>query len=191
MSGRDISVTDNVLERILGATQDTIGIHVARADNRLGDAIQVRNNHIRDFHWAIQATGSNTPGSERDLTRLVVVGNQIRGTIPGTRAKEAIRIGPRVPAATVHGNQVAPGETETIRLLTLVSSEEGDPSPVPPLYIVTAAGFAGNGKPQGVVAAEVGSFYTPLEGTESFPSLWIKEQGDGVDGWVQWVPRGT
>jgi hypothetical protein len=164
---KDISVSDNVLERILGATDGTIGINVERTKNTievpLVDAIQVRNNHIHDFQYGIQAAGNSG-----DLTRLVVVGNQTRG-LAGT----AIHIQSGVPAATVHGNQAAPGETA----LSLPTSE----------YIVTAAGFAGNGSPQGIVTAEVGSLYTELKDS---PSLWIKER-PGVDGWERWERRNT
>jgi hypothetical protein len=174
MSGQDISVSDNVIESYseTNARLGEVGISVGRLrGGPLGDAIQVRNNHIRGFERGIRAVGDNTLGLEVDLTRLMVVGNQIRGSSVG-----AILIGPRVQAATVHGNQAAPGE---IPLFLETDS-----------YIVTAVGFAGNKPPQapGVeVVAEVGSFYTQLEGS---PSLWVKERS-GTDGWVQWVPRGT
>ena len=153
-----------------------VGINVERRVGRLGDAIQVRNNHIRNFHCAIQAAGDNA--NELDVTRLVVVGNQIRGASPGPRTREAIRIGPRVKAATVHGNQVAP--EETIPLLHLVSG-----------YIVTAAGFAGNGSPEGVVPAGVGSLYTQLDADPVLPPLWVKETGTGATGWVSYESRGV
>ena len=112
MSGLDISVNDNVIESYYDETDATrlgeVGIAVARLRNGpLGDAIQVRNNHIRGFERGIQAAGDNTLGLEVDLTRVVVVGNQIRGATLGPRTRAAIHIGPRVPAATVHGNQVA------------------------------------------------------------------------------------
>ena len=110
-------------------------------------------------------------GGGSDLTRLVVVGNQTRGS---TRA--AIRLTSMVPAATVHGNQAAPGETPLI---------------LGPGYIVTAGGFAGNGSPEGVVAAGVGSLYTRLdedpEQDPDLPRLWVKETGTDSRGWRQVV----
>jgi hypothetical protein len=174
MNGQDISVSDNVIEGIRGGPNE-IGIHVGRSTfinspPTLGDAIQVRNNHIRNFHCAIQASGDNEHGGA-DLTRLVVVGNQIRGASPGPRTIGAIRIGPRVPAATVYGNQIAPGDTT--KLLELVSG-----------YIVTAAGFAGNGSPQDFVPAEVGSLYTRLDEDPALPRLWVKETGADSTGWA-------
>jgi hypothetical protein len=168
LGGQDISVSDNVIESYLRSPEvgspGEVGINVGRTgDGALGDAIQVRNNHIRDFQDGIRAVGN-----AGDLTRLVVVGNQIRGLKPrpGRGGNSHQLSGPGGDGAW---EQVAPGETT--RLLDLASG----------LYIMTAAGFAGNGSPQGVVAAEVGSLYTRLDGT---PSLWVKETGTGPTGWV-------
>jgi hypothetical protein len=157
VNGQDISVSDNLIEKDPDGPGE-VGISVA-----LGDTIQVCNNQVRDFQYGILAAGD-----QGDLTPLVIVGNQIRGSSPSPTGA-AIHIKPRVQA-TVYGNQAGPGET----LLKLESA-----------YIVTAAGFAGNGPPEGVVAAAVGSLYTQLERT---PSLWVKETGTDSQGWRQVVP---
>jgi hypothetical protein len=160
---KDISVSDNMIERDSGGSGE-VGIYVQRDETARGDSIQIRNNQIRDFPYGIKAVGNTG-----EITRLVVVGNQIQGSSPSP-AGAAIHIRHRVPAATVYGNQAGPGETP----LKLDSG-----------YIVTAAGFAGTGSPEGVVAAGVGSLYTQLETT---PSLWVKETGTDARGWRQVVP---
>jgi len=159
VEGKDISVSDNVIESY-GA--GVVGINVVRNVNNPVDSIQIRNNHIRNFQYGIQAAGNRG----NLLTRLVVVGNQTQGS-----TEAAIHISPGVPEATVYGNQADPGETVPLKL------ESG--------YIVTGAGFAGNGSPEGVVAAEVGSLYTRLDTDPVLPRLWVKETGADKTGWAQ------
>ena len=104
-----------------------------------------------------------------DVTRLVVVGNQIQG------ASQAPHQGGDSHRSSGHGGYGAwePGRSWGDTRSLLVSG-----------YIVTAAGFAGNGSPEGVVPAEVGSLYTQTRcGNPLLPRLWVKETGTDSRGW--------
>jgi sugar phosphate permease len=57
-------------------------------------------------------------------------------------------------------------------------------SSVTVLYLAGAVGwFQGNGTPEGVVTAPVGSFYSRKDGGAG-TSFYVKESGSGNTGWI-------
>lgn len=169
-------VTGNVLHGV----NDTTGILVQTAGGDV-ESIIITANDIDGYASGIVAT----PASTNNINALVVSDNSIRNTNGSPTATSGVTLSGTVAQllnSFVTGNLIASVYTTPYTYGAALVKESGGVVPT----------FSGNGSPETVVTAGIGSLFKRRDGSTD-TTLYRKETGTGNTGWIAVVapPVGT